>query len=376
MEQNTKSEAAILGERIREAREHLKWTQTKLATEVGLGSAQIISTIESGTREVKASELTKIARALHTSIDNLLNPELRPAPKFAWREQPEDDFEEHESRFLLKCERFGLLEKWCNSSKAQPLPSLRFASSRPPFAVVQRQADTIRNGLQLGGRPAYLLEKTLSEDYGVKIFYDDLGGNGGAAFSVTSWFGTAILLNSCQAPWRRNYSLAHELFHLLAADHLDSSDEDFVETLANVFASALLLPSDRLLPALESAVENRKISYECLVQIAREFGVSIDALLWRLVNLGRLPHDAVKDALSSHRLRAIDKASFPIWESPPLLPERFTRLCYLAYRQGKIGLAKLAEFLETSIVDLAAQVGEEGAETTDGEQTEITVTGC
>ena len=325
---------------------------------------------------MKASELTRIAGALHTSIDNLLNPELRPVPQFAWREQPQEGFEEHEARFMVKCERYGLLEKWCNASNPQPLPSLRFRSPCPSFGDAQRQADNVRNTLQLGGRPACSLEKTLSEDYGVKIFYDDLGTNGGAAFSVTSWFGTAVLLNSCHAPWRRNFSLAHEFFHLLTMNQLETCDKDLVEKLANVFASALLIPSEHLLPALDPVVENRKISYECLVQIAREFGVSIDALLWRLVNLGRVPQDAVKDALSNHRLRAIDKASFPIWESPPLLPERFVRLCYLAYRQGKIGLAKLAEFLETSIVDLAEQIGEEGADITDGEQANITVAGC
>ncbi len=58
MEYDKENEGVILGGRIREARERLKWTQTKLATEVGLGSAQIISSIESGNREVKASELT------------------------------------------------------------------------------------------------------------------------------------------------------------------------------------------------------------------------------------------------------------------------------------------------------------------------------
>ncbi|MBZ5513901.1 MAG: XRE family transcriptional regulator [Acidobacteriia bacterium] len=376
MEHHTQNEAVILGERIREARERLKWTQIKLAMEVGLGSAQTISTIESGNREVKASELTRIARALHTSIDNLLNPELRPEPKFAWREQPQEGFEEHESRFMVKCERYGLLEKWCNASNPQPLPSLRFRSPCPSFGDAQRQADNVRNTLQLGGRPACSLEKALEEDYGVKVFYDDLGADGGAAFSLKSWFGTAVLLNSCHAPWRRNFSLAHEFFHLLTMNQLDTCDRDLVEKLANVFASALLLPSEHLLAAFEAGLENGKISYESLVEMAREFGVSIDALLWRLVNLGRLQHDIVKDALASNRLRAIDRASVPSWDPAPRLPERFVRLCFLAYRQGKIGLAKLAEFLETSIVDLAEQVYETGAEAADGEQTKITVAGC
>jgi Zn-dependent peptidase ImmA (M78 family)/transcriptional regulator with XRE-family HTH domain len=373
--QNNES-AVLLGRRIREARERLRWSQGRLASEVGLGSAQIVSSIESGSRDVKASELTRIARALQTSVDNLLNPQLRPEPQFAWREQPQEGFEEHESRFLLRCERYGLLEKWCGATDAQPLPSLKFTSASPSFADVQRQADNVRNVLQLGGRPACSLEKTLEEDYGVKIFYDDLGPNGGSAFSVASWFGTGVLLNCTHAPWRRNYSLAHELFHLLIRDQLSTCENEQIERFANVFASALLLPSEHLLSAIEAHLKDGKISYENLVQVAREFGVSIDALLWRLVNIGRFEAAVVKEALASSNLRAIDKTSFPRWEQHSYIPERYVRLCFLAYRLGKIGLAKLAEFLETNIVDLAEQVQETGVELAPGEQTEIAVAGC
>lgn len=369
-------QAADLGRRIREARERLRWTQATLAVAVGFASGQIVSSIESGAREVKASELTRIARALHTSVDNLLNPELRRESRVAWREQPESGFEEHETRFLLKCERFGLLEKWCDSAGAQPLPSLRFSSPSPSFGDVQLQAERVRNTFQLGGRPACSLRTTLEEDYGVKIFYDDLGPDGGSAFSLQSWFGTAVLLNSAEAPWRRNYSLAHELFHLVTAGQLERCGRDQVEKLANVFASALLLPSDHVLAALEARLRGRKVSYEDLVQMAREFDVSIDALLWRLVNLHRLDQAAVNAALGSRVLRAIDKASYPTWDAVPSLPERFVRLSFLAYRRGKIGLAKLAEFLDASLVDLADQIQETGAESTTGEQTDIAVAGC
>ena len=376
MDHKTKEHSIVLGKRIRETREKLKISQGKLADQIGLGSAQIISSIESGNREVKASELSRIARALHTSIDNLLNPELRPEPQFAWREQPDMGFEEHESRFLLRCERYGLVEKWCNIVTAQPIPSLKFSTSSPSFSQVQIQADNVRNTLQLGGRPACSLQKTLQEDFGVKIFYDDLGQNGGSAFSVTSWFGNAVLLNSCQAPWRRNYSLAHELFHLLTANELKECGKEQIEKLANVFASALLLPSEHLTAAVSAKVESGKLSFESLIEIAREFDVSVDALLWRLVNLGRLESGTVKEVLASSTLRAIDKASFPLWERPERLPERYVRLCLLAYRQGKIGLAKLAELLESSILDLADQVQDTGAELATGEQAEIAVAGC
>jgi hypothetical protein len=163
---------------------------------------------------------------------------------------------------------------------------------------------------------------------------------------------------------------------LLTAGELNGCLKERVEKLADVFASALLLPSEHLLSALSARVEGKKISFESLVEIAREFDVSIDALLWRLVNLGRLDAAGVKKILNSVALRAIDRANFSLSESPPELPERFVRLCFLAYRQGKLGLMKLGEFLEKNVVDLATEVAEAGAEVPTGEQTEIAVVGC
>jgi XRE family transcriptional regulator, fatty acid utilization regulator len=373
MKKTRDREACALGMRIREARERLKWSPSELALAAGLGSAEIISSIESGSREGKAAEVVKIATALNTSLDNLMNPELRPEPQFAWRERPADGYEEHETRFLVKCERYGFLEKWCQAITPQRLPALRFTRPCPSFSEVQRQANSVRNHLQLGGRPACSLEKTLEEDYGVKVFYEELGLNRKGGFSVQSWFGTAVLLNSSHAPWRRNYSLARELFHLLTTDQLGECPSELVEELASVFASTLLLPSEQFLAALETRIFDGHVSFDDLVEIARELSVSIDALLWRLVNLDRLDQNAVRDALEGSLLRMIDKADFPGWDRSARLPERYTRLCFLAFHQGRIGLAKLAEFLETSIVELAEQVQETGADIADSEETRIAV---
>src|ERR1700683_1693253 len=370
-------QAALLGSRIRIARERLNLSQEKLASKVGFNSAQIISTIESGVRELKVSELNRIANSLKTSIDALLNSDLQVEPKFLWREQPEAGFEQNQAIFLRRCERYGLVEKWCDilgHHKPMPIVSL---TARPSYGEVQAQAEQVRNFLQLGGRPACALEKTLQEDQGVKILYGDLGpAGGGSAFSVKSWFGEAVLLNSCEAPWRRNYSLAHELFHLLVPDDSMTLSKDQIEILANVFAAALLLPAEHLLAAVSTRESSGKISYEGLIEIAREFDVSIDALLWRLVNLGRFESQKAKELCGSKVLRTMDKASFPAREKRNPLPERYIRLCFFAYRQGLMGLAKMAEFLETGIVDLAEQVRDIDSELATGEEAEVTFVRC
>jgi Zn-dependent peptidase ImmA (M78 family)/transcriptional regulator with XRE-family HTH domain len=362
----------LLGSRIKEARERLGWSQTELAQAVGFGSFQIVSAIENGQREVKAWELFKIASSLHLSLESFLGSEQKPEPMLLWRAQPQVGFKEIEARFIERCERYALLEQWCGVAPLQELKSIRFSQPEPTFVQVGREAENVRDYMKLGGRPACSLAKTLQEDYRVKIFYEDFGDQG-AALSAKGNFGYGILINLSNAPWRRNFSLGHELFHLLTFDHWKSPRQ---EKLADSFAAALLLPAEPLLSILRSRMTEGKLSFETLAEIAREFEVSIDELLWRTVNLGLTKKEAVEEALENPKFKALDKVH-RVWTKPDLLPERYVRLCYTAYRMGRIGRAKLAEFLETSLVDLAAEMNaqEEEEVTNDGEN-QLAVVGC
>lgn len=362
----------LLGSRIRQARERQGWSQSELAHAVGLGSFQIVSAIENGQREVKAWELFKIASSLHLSLDSLLGDEKRPEPVLLWRDQPESGFKEIEARFIERCSRYALLEQWCGVSPLQELKPIRFLQPEPTFLQVGREAENVRDSMKLGGRPACSLAKTLQEDYGVKIFYEGFGDQG-AALSAKSDFGYGVLINSNNAPWRRNFSLAHELFHLLTFDTWKSPRQ---EKLADAFAATLLLPMEPLLGVLRSRMTNGKLSFETLVETAIEFDVSIEALLWRTVNLNMTKKEAVESALQNSTLRTLDKLNRE-WSTPDTLPERYTRLCYTAFRMGKMGRAMLAQFLEKSLVDLVAEMNEKEEEelSNDGE-TEIAVVGC
>ena len=362
----------LLGSRIKEAREKLGWSQTELAQAVGFGSFQIVSAIENGQREVKAWELFKIASCLHSSLESFLGTERKSEPVLMWRAQPQTGFKEIEARFIERCERYALLEQWCGVSPLQVLKPICFSVAEPTFLQVGREAENIRDYMKLGGRPACSLAKTLQEDYGVKIFYEDFGDQG-AALSAKGEFGYGILINSSNAPWRRNFSLAHELFHLLTFDHWKSPRQ---EKLADSFAAALLLPAEPLLSILRSRTTEGKLSFETLAEIAREFDVSIDALLWRTVNLGVTKKEAVEEALKNPNFKALDRIH-RVWTKPDSLPERYVRLCFTAYRTGKIGRAKLAEFLETSLVDLVAEMNaQEEEEVTNDGADQIAVVGC
>ena len=171
-------------------------------------------------------------------------------------------------------------------------------------------------------------------------------------------------MNTTEAPWRRNFSFGHELFHLITWDSPNCS-EPVVHKLANAFASSLLLPSDVVTPEFERRLTPRGISLADLITLAREFEVSTEALLWRLVNLRLLDHDVVERVLTNDDFRNVDRTSMASsWWSPPPLPERFVRLAFLAYKKGKLSKAVLADYLGASLIDLKTRLLEYGLDET------------
>jgi hypothetical protein len=98
-----------------------------------------------------------------------------------------------------------------------------------------------------------------------------------------------------------------------------------------------------------------------LVNIARVFDVSTEALLYRLLNLHILDKESVDSVLEDETFRSIDRSTMAAnWRTPPHFPERFVRLAFSAYQKGRLSRAKLANLLETSLLDLTDVLQEYG----------------
>jgi Zn-dependent peptidase ImmA (M78 family)/transcriptional regulator with XRE-family HTH domain len=352
-----------LGSAVRRARDRAGLTQDDLAAQAGFPNAQTVSDIERGVRDVKARELQRIAQALHTSYDVLLGTRLEPAAHVLWRRGTAAVPRAQEAEFLERASRYAMLEEWCELPPAEPLPDFPFNPAAATFASVDALANRVARTLDMGSRPATALVKVMEERFRVKIFYADLPGDESAA-CVRDAFGAAVLMNANQAPWRRNYNFAHELFHLVTwtgvarAWPQDGSEPAWAEPLekfANSFASHLLLPADELSEQYRARCVDGRVSDPDLVELAREFDVSTQALVWRLVFLRLLKQEDA--TLARPAFQRLDRSTMaPRWITPPAgLPDRYVRLAYLAHAKGRISMARLAEFLETSVSELATQ---------------------
>jgi len=372
----------ILGSRIRSLRKKLGITQQALAEQAGLSAYQIVSEIERGRRDVKAWELVRIADALHTEVRYLIAGD-EPAPaRVLWRDYPEKGAAAIEASFLKSCRQYHGLESLLGITPKRDLPVVELNPETASYGDAMLAARDVANALDLGGRPAAALIAVLEGNYSVKIWYEDLAEAGSAA-SALGDFGYGILMHREQAPWRRNFSLAHELFHLITRTTISKESvgenqalAEKVERLANGFAANLLLPADVLEVEIEARVKHGKISYGDLVELARDFDVSTEALLWRLVNCRKLTADQARTVLNDPRFRSTDRSTMPAnWRQPAPLPERYVRLAFLSYQREKLSRARFAQLLGTSLIDLSATLLEYGfeLEDTDAYQIETTV---
>ena len=349
---------ARLAENIRRRREYVGLTQAQLAERAGFNAPQIVSSIERGERDVKAVELAAIARALHCDLMDLFaeGEEKTQPVVVAWRERPEDA-ENQAARLVQLCEWYALAEEWTDEESACALPDVRTARSAHDVFWARALADRVHGSLGLGSLPAASLYQTLEERCGIKIFHlPDLHGSAACAWGD---FGAGIALNASEPQRRRNFSLAHELFHLLTWEDLgpehsgvNSWWSNRIETLANAFASSLLLPESSLRASLEAHREERSITLEGIVEVAREFDVSSEALLWRLVSLGMLKDTRTRQLLANPVFRNLDRMTFTEELTPAPTPARYLRLLELAYLRGDVSMGRIAEMTGKRLADV------------------------
>jgi Zn-dependent peptidase ImmA (M78 family) len=349
---------------LKRERESLDFTQKEVSAKLGFNNYQTLSSIEAGEREIKAWELAKLAKIYGRDIDYFLNLDVpQKEVRILWR-SPETSPQKTiiERQFISICERYQNLLKLLgepNVSKTGSKINIdkHELLTQDTFKCVEKLASRYISILKLGFRPACSLPKILEEEMGIKIIFLPIGDDISGGSTIDEEFGMAVLINANDAPWRRNFDLAHEFFHLItwedfAPDEIyqdNTKGKSRVEQLANVFASSLLIPEKEVRDEFEKRTDKDSISYLNLVDIARDFEVSIEALLWRLVNLDLLRKEDIQEKLENGIIKDIDKKYRQTnWaeKEKPYLSTQYISLAIKAFHLGKISKGKLAEYVD------------------------------
>jgi len=338
-----------IGARLKIAREAVGYTLERAEKESGIGTSSL-SEFENKKREPKFSQLSRLAEVYKKSIEFFLTKEPVVENVMLWRNPPEDgERKSIESDFTQLCKQYHNLELCTGERKTAVLPQPDIANPEQ-FSWPQAElfARKVQNELCLGDIPSTSLKKVLEERYYVKIFH--LGFTGSAISTVSNEFGPGVLLNGRNVPWRRNFDLAHELFHLLTWSIFRPNNKepnDSEEKLANSFASTLLMPEDFAVKVRAIMSEKNQITFDELDNLSREYEVSLDAVVCRVANVFRIKKEETRKYRSAaeawatfHKQRESDK--------PETRPERFRDLSIRALREGKLSLMQFAKYMGIS----------------------------
>lgn len=105
-----------------------------------------------------------------------------------------------------------------------------------------------------------------------------------------------ILVNQNHILGKQHFTIGHEIYHLFIQDNFTShrcntglfeKQEDSEERKADLFAACLLLPENGIIQLIPNAEKQKKnlISTETLFRIQQYYGLSVNAVIYRLCEL-------------------------------------------------------------------------------------------
>ncbi len=341
-----------VGERIRALREKSGVTQDRLREVLGLENRQTIGQIEADERRITVPELMTVLEFFDVPLERFTNPFIPMAtPKFSWRQSDSEiddlrQFEERASEWIGAYREFGRALGEDRSALRHTL-DLTFKSS---FEEATAAGSAMARQLELGIAPGKALADVMQQRMGILVLMvDALPGISGAASTLPDL--DVALINRREPEGRRNFDLAHELFHLLtwktmppkwlggeAANDADAKKLKRIEQLADRFAAGLLMPKE----AIEALGEPGEDVNEWVKEKAGVLGVSAQALGYELIDAGIICPEYLHN--SSRRKLARRATALP-----PLFSRPFAERLAKAISRGLISVSRAAVLTDLTI---------------------------
>ncbi len=375
----TSPSGVTVGHALRQARAAMGLTLKQVSESMGIAMSTI-SEIESGKRRISAVELYRFAKLYQRPISFFLE-ESETSASFAILMRAAGTAsvsKETIINFHELSRSYRDLRKLLRAPE-MPSPSDYSTSRLTTLGHAEELAEAERGSLGLNGQPIKDICDLLEGKRGIKIFHlpaDPERFSG--AFTYDEQLGACFLINSQHPKRRRTFTVAHEYAHCIAhrnqLAHIDTCPAFEIknprERFANAFAASFLMPKRAVNEVLGQLVfpQRSALTAEVLVHLAMYFGVSSEAMGWRLVSLRRLSLSRWRDLLSqqvpsSPTARLL---GYRVEEEPPdTVPRQYKYLAYKAYEMKLISFEKLAELLQRNYYELREefrQASQEGDE--------------
>lgn len=219
------------------------------------------------------------------------------------------------------------------------VPQLPVTGNHPDASDPEEAARMVRQAWQLEPGPIRHVVRT-AENHGILVVFSRPEAASVDAYSFCSRLRPAIVLNPMKNDYyRQRFDVAHEIGHLVMHGDAEPGGRA-VENEAHRFAAEFLTPADQIIDLLPTGMHRG--AWQQLAKAKEQWGVSMQALLYRARRLGRLSEVSYRNAMttvSTRGWRRDEPGLVKILEQPSLL-------------------ARAVELLAASGVDEAALMAE------------------
>lgn len=335
---------SAIGTRIEKARKLRGFSLRKLADSTGLSHTQI-SYIEKGQRSLNGPTLLSIAKALDLPVDYFVREETFRSREVSYR-KIKALTEKKQSMIWqmieLQVENYLEIEEILaihHDFTSEYLSDIESIESEDIDDIACR----VRDHFVLGRSPIASVSALLEEMGIIVVGIKGVKGFDGVSLLVDDYIPVIAYNTEIGQAERVRMTLLHELGHLLLNDKLRAKSEKEIENICTSFASHLLLPDQILKSYFWGRVKS--LSMTDLIELQSTYGISIDAIIYRLkallfISESKYKSYWVKKNASPELKCEIEKSRY---EEP--LSQRFVRLVIRALDKSLITMSKAKVYL-------------------------------
>lgn len=317
----------------------------------GKVSPTAIAKYEKGDMLPSSEVLISISQALNVDIDYFFRPFVLQIDRngFEFRKQANLGKKKTDSLREVICDRIERIvevESLLDLKAEFSLDYSDFLIESDGDAVTAAQR--FRSDMNIGN-DAIVSAVELLESMGIEIMEIDAAKSFSGTCTKTNNLGV-IVINASHSVERKRFTMFHELGHLL----LHVAEGADVERICNIFANEVLIPSEQLKRMIGNS--RHDISLVELKAIQSEYGISVDALMWKASQLNiitqrRYVYFCKKKNAAPNFKHNVEESLY--MEKPS---SRFERLVYRALASDVISYSKAASLLNIPIENIRQSI--------------------
>lgn len=336
----------IVSYRIKNARLLRGMSQQDVADELEV-SKQMVSKYEKGTSIPNSSKLLKLSKLFNLKIDYFFRAfkveigEVNFRKKSTFSKKKQNSLKE---QIKINLENY----LWIEDSLSIDYSFRNIIQNNKIESIedVEVAVLKLRKEWDIGTDPVHNIIQLL-EDKEIKVveLYDVDEIFDGLATYVNDKY-PVIVVNGNFPVERKRFTLLHELGHLLLT--LPNCEINEEENFCNKFASEFLLPKDIVIH--EFGGKRNHITLNELISTQKKYGISIQAIVYKLVDAGILSKERqkqfyIKMNFNTSLKKEINLSRF----KTPEQSNRYERLVYRALAQENISFSKASALLSKNI---------------------------